>query len=297
MSILESLQKADKAWQAAKKVAEKEIKPGKSILDCAEKIEDEIKKHAGIAFPINLSRNNSAAHYSPLSDSKEIWGPEDVIKVDIGAQSNGYTVDGAFTIDLSKNNKRLVEASKNALEKALDYVKKNKKDSRVGEIGTIIEKEITSGGFKPISNLMGHEISAYNLHAGKSIPNISQKDNSTLGTNRIYAIEPFASTGNGFVKNTSFCSIYFQADKQTRNTIGRQILKEAEEFKGLPFSERWVGKDLNTISKKMAFALLVKEGCLRPAPQLDDKEGCLISQAEATIYIDENNNIHIFSGG
>lgn len=289
------MEKANKAWQAAKKVAEKEIKAGKSILTCAEKIEAEIKKHAEIAFPVNLSRNNSAAHYSPLSDSKEIWGKDDLIKVDIGAQSNGYTVDGAFTIDLSGKNENLVEASKKALEKALDYVKKNKKDSKVGEIGAIIEKEIVSFGFKPISNLMGHEISTYNLHAGKSIPNISQKDDSILGTNKIYAIEPFASTGNGFVKNASFCSIYFPTNKQTRNTTGRQILKEIESFKGLPFSERWIGKKINSISKKMALALLVKEGCIRPAPQLDDKEGCLISQAEATIYIDENNIIHIFA--
>ena len=293
--ILENLNKADKAWLSAKKVALKEIKSNKSILDCAKKIEAEIRKYAEIAFPINLSRNNSAAHYSPLSDSKEVWGKDDLIKVDIGAQSNGYIVDGAFTIDLSEKNEKLVNASKSALEKALDYIKKNKKDSKVGEIGTIIEKEIISFGFKPISNLMGHEISAYSLHAGKSIPNISQKDDSTLGTNKIYAIEPFASTGNGFVKNASFCSIYFPTEKQTRNQIGRKILKELENSKGLPFSERWIGKDLNPTSKKITLALLVKEGCIRPAPQLDDREGCLISQAEATIYIGENNNIHIFA--
>jgi len=293
IDILKELTIANKAWIEAKKVAEKEVKEGNSILDAAEKIEAEIRKHADIAFPVNLSRDNSAAHYSPLSYSTEKFGKE-LVKVDIGAHSNGFTVDGAFTIDLSGKNSKLVKASESALEKAIDYIVKNNKDSKIGKIGEIIENEIVSFGFKPIRNLTGHTIDEFDLHAGKSIPNINTNDPSTLGADKIYAIEPFATTGSGIVKEAGFNSIYFLTGKQTRNPAGREILKEVEERLGLPFSERWVGTKLSPTSKKLALNLLDREGCIKSAHQLDDIPGCLVSQAEKTVYIDEDNKVHVF---
>ena len=49
------------------------IEEGVKYLDIAEKIESKIvKSGAGIAFPVNIARNELAAHYSPRSDDNSI---------------------------------------------------------------------------------------------------------------------------------------------------------------------------------------------------------------------------------
>ena len=47
-------------------------------------------------------------------------------------------------------------------------------DMALGKIGSLIETTIKNRGFKPISNLTGHSVGRYLIHAGTSIPNVSQ---------------------------------------------------------------------------------------------------------------------------
>ena len=189
----EKIIKAGKIASETKKYAASIIKRGMPLLEIAEKIEAEIEKLGGKpAFPANLSIDNIAAHYTPSYDDKTI--AQGLLKVDIGVSMNGLIADTAFSIDLENNdeNKRLIKASMDALEKALKIVKR---DVSTDEIGEIISKTIESNGFSPIINLSGHSMNKHELHSGITIPNINDKININL-KEWLYEIEPFATTGS-----------------------------------------------------------------------------------------------------
>ena len=125
--MFDDLKIAENSWIEAYELANKIVKPGADILEITEKIESKILEKSEMGFPLNISFNNQAAHFTPRSDYKGEIG-EDVIKIDIGTQKNGYIVDAAFTIDLTEKNRDLLKASRDALYNALSYVKKEKEN-------------------------------------------------------------------------------------------------------------------------------------------------------------------------
>ena len=56
-----------------------------------------------------------------------------------------------------------------------------------------------------------------------------------------------------------------------------------------------MGRQKNGIkSKKLAMTSLINSGCFKTHPVLLEKQGSFVSQHEKTIYIDENNKVHVF---
>ena len=99
------------------------IKIGASLLDVTEKIEETIANLGGrCAFPINISINHIAAHYSSFPDDKTIFQKGNVVKLDIGVHVNGHIADNAATIDLG-DNKELILAAEKALKEAIVVAK------------------------------------------------------------------------------------------------------------------------------------------------------------------------------
>ena len=195
----EEKQKALKAGEIAKQVrefAKSIVKPNVKLLEIAEKIENKIINLGGMpAFPVNLSINEIAAHYTPSYNDVSV--ASGLLKIDFGVSVDGFVADTAFSFDLenSKENKKLIEASGAALNNAIQKIKSG---ISLGEIGKTIQETIESEGFSPIINLSGHEMKEYDLHAGLMIPNVNNKMPEKI-TNGLYAIEPFATTGSGRV--------------------------------------------------------------------------------------------------
>src|SRR3989344_2545268 len=114
------LRKAGKIHQQVKAYAKSIIKKGVPLIDIANKVDDKIKElGATTAFPINLSINEIAAHYTPTFDDKTL--ASGLLIVDIGICVNGAIADCAFSVDLDDNdeNKKLILASRLALESAM----------------------------------------------------------------------------------------------------------------------------------------------------------------------------------
>jgi methionyl aminopeptidase len=150
------------------------IMVGESLLDIAETVEQMIAEEgAKPAFPVNISINDIAAHYTPEAESQDSLEDDDLVKVDMGIELNGGLSDTAYTIDLSGKNEKLVQASQDALQKAIDTIKPG---MAVGDVGGVIEETIKGYGYKPIANLSGHMIKSNELHAGVEIPNIKTND-------------------------------------------------------------------------------------------------------------------------
>ncbi len=161
------------------------------IIDVCEKAENLIRSKGGKpAFPCNVSTNEITAHYtSPPGDKKTI--PEgSVVKVDIGVHVDGYVTDTAFTACFNPEHKRMTETAEIALKTAIENLHG---EMPVGRIGGLIETAIRNRGFKPISNLTGHSVGRYLIHAGTSIPNISQISLTKVHAGDIFAIEPFVT--------------------------------------------------------------------------------------------------------
>jgi len=277
-----------KAGNIAKQVrefAKSIIKPNAKLLDIAEKIETKIiELGAKPAFPVNLSINEIAAHYTPSYN--DISLARGLLKVDIGVQIDGEIADTAFSLDLenSKENKKLIEASEKALKNVIQNVKIG---ISLGEIGKTVQQTIESEGFSPIINLSGHEMKEHELHAGLMIPNVDNKmpDKITKG---LYAIEPFATSGSGRVIEGKPSGIYLlQDDKNVRNNEARKILNFIiKEYKTLPFCSRWIVKKFG-IKSLFALRQLEENGNLHNYPQLIEISHSKVSQSEHTVLIED----------
>ncbi len=284
--MLEDLKKASEIAKKVKREAEGLLKPEESIYNIAETIEQKIIDLGGFpAFPVNISINNIAAHYTPTVNDSTILKEGDVVKVDFGVHVNGYCIDTAFTVEINDNKyKDLIEASRKALENVKKIIRK---DIEISEIGRVIENTIKSYNYSPIYNLSGHKIEQYVLHAGITIPNYDNKSKIKLSEG-IYAIEPFATNGVGLVKEDKPSGIYsIISNKPIRDPNIKKFFQEIyNKYKTLPFAYRWLYKEYNNkINLKLFIEYLKKNGNIYEYPILVEQSNGIVTQFETTFYI------------
>jgi len=256
-----------------------EIRTGSSYLAVVEKIEGMVKDAgADLAFPLNVSINEDAAHDTASANDERIFSQGDVVKLDLGVHLDGYIADTATTVDLGEHP-LLVEASRCALNRAISLVRPG---VRIGELGTAIQQEIESKGYRPVANLTGHGLDRFMIHTPPNIPNIRFNGGAVLEEGMAFAIEPFASTGAGQVNETHRTEIYQQlAIRPVRLPSARRILEEIRPRQGLPFSRRWLKEG----KLDLGLATLVRSQVIRPYPVLSDIPGSFVSQAEHTLIV------------
>ncbi len=206
-----------------------------------------------------------------------------MVKLDIGVHVDGYIADSALTVDLS-DHPELVDASKAALESAIGVIHAGI-DTR--EIGAAIAEAIGEFGYRPISNLTGHGLAQYLAHVPPSIPNIHTRTGTVLYEGQVVAIEPFATEGEGKVRDATRWEIYHittENPQLPRIPRARKLLAEMMEYKTLPFARRWFsGEKID-----LTFRQLTKAGLIKPYPILREVTGALVSQAEHTVIVTEN---------
>ncbi len=280
---MEDLIRAGRIAADAREFARRLVKVDTSLLDVAEKTESRIKELGGEpAFPVNISLNSIAAHYTPFPGDETRFKEGDLVKLDIGVHINGYIGDTAVTVDLG-NNSELVKAAEDALKEAIKAVCIGVK---VREIGMVVHKAIQSHGLSPIVNLSGHEIKQYSLHTGLTIPNLDNGNERQLEKGQVIAIEPFATSGPGKVVDGRSSGIYrLEHRKQTRSKAAAKILKHIEQnFSRLPFARRWLS---GFQALDFSLTTLEREKILYQYPQLVEVSKALVSQAEHTLLIDD----------
>lgn len=255
------------------------IKPGVPLLEVGTFVETMTADEGlGIAFPVNISLNEAAAHDTPSPGDERTFSPGDMVKLDIGVHLDGYIADTACTVDLG-DQPALREASIAARDAAIAAVKPG---VSIGTLGAIVAQEIGSRGFRPIANLTGHGLDQYCLHMGPNVPNIAGTGGAILEEDMVIAIEPFATTGTGFVHDGRRVEIYSQMVRRpVRLPAARKILGEIDGRNGMPFARR----HLKVQKPELALSRLVHEGILRSYPMLADVAGSFVSQAEHTLIV------------
>lgn len=275
--------KAGKVIQDARDKAREITKPGANLKDIADEIESLIREE-GLepAFPVNISINNAAAHYTPSKSEERKIKESDVIKIDIGAHSEGYIADTALTVNPSGERQEMIDTVEEVLEKTLGFIEPG---VTVGEVGEYVDSQIPEE-YEVIRNLTGHYLGKYTQHAGVSIPNYPNGSDHELKVGDAFAIEPFLTDGSGKVKNGAVGNIYkLERDTSVRGKTERKLMSKIKDFNGLPFTTRWF--DEFGAREKMAMKKLTQSDIVHSYPVLNEYSEGTVVQAEHTVILTE----------
>tara|TARA_B100000902_G_scaffold383779_1_gene423077 strand:- start:4144 stop:5034 length:891 start_codon:yes stop_codon:yes gene_type:complete len=263
-----------------------------SALDIVEFIENNILTltkfnnenplNSGIGFPVGISINDVAAHFTPSKDNNPIIHPDDIVKIDFGVHINGCISDGAFSWCPSGKYDELINISKGATEIG---IKHSGPDAILGEIGGYIQEYIESKEIeidnktypiKSIYDLSGHNIAPYVIHVNKAVPNIKIPYYERMKENEVFAIETFPTTGYGDIYNDKECNHYMIEPKNVCKFNDDKIQNIYDVRKTLAFCPRWFDFEIP------------KNKIISEYPVLKTTDGGLVAQYEKTIYIKDN---------
>ncbi|KAF1811116.1 peptidase M24A, methionine aminopeptidase [Eremomyces bilateralis CBS 781.70] len=288
--------------------AQKTVKPGMTLTEIAEGIEDSVRhlvghmgleegdaRIAGMGFPTGLSINNCAAHYTPNAGNKMVLQQDDVMKVDFGVHINGRIVDSAFTLTFDPVYDNLLESVREATNTG---IKEAGIDVRMSDIGGAIQEVMesyeveikgTTYPVKAIRNLNGHTIGQYMIHGGKSVPIVKGRDQTKMEEGETYAIETFGSTGKGYVREDMETSHYARRDDapivDLRLSSAKNLLNSINKnFGSLPFCRRYLDR-LGHEKYLLGLNNLVSQGIVEAYPPLCDITGSYTAQYEHTILL------------
>jgi len=289
----EALQKHKRAGKVASEVREemrRHVREGMPIIDICERAESLIRKKGGEpAFPCNVSVNEIAAHYtSPPKDRRMI--PEDsLVKIDIGVHVDGYIADTATTVCFNPEYEDLVHTAEEALEKAVESLRPG---LFTAKFGSTVAEMVKACGFKVVSNLTGHKIGRYLVHAGKSLPNVFQMSTSRVKLGEVYGVEPFVTLSDaaGKVESGAEAHIFqFLKRKSVKNAYAKRLLNHIQKnFRSLPFTERWLQGCVPPNHYRAAFTELLSSKSLMAYPVFVEASGKPVAQAEHTVLIVED---------
>ncbi|KAL9585156.1 MAG: hypothetical protein Q9212_001681 [Teloschistes hypoglaucus] len=309
--FLEEYRHGAEVHRQVRQWAQKNIKPGQSLTEIAEGIEDGVRAltghqgleegdniKGGMGFPTGLSLNHCAAHYTPNAGNKIVLQKEDVMKVDFGVHLNGRIVDSAFTMTFDPVYDNLLAAVKDATNAG---VKEAGIDVRMSDIGAAIQEamesyEVVIGGqslpVKCIRNLNGHSIVQYSIHGSKSVPIVRGGDQTKMEEGETFAIETFGSTGKGYVRDDMETSHYAKkadvANVSLRVSSARTLLNSiSKNFGTLPFCRRYLDR-LGHEKYLLGLNNLVSSGIVEAYPPLCDIKGSYTAQFEHTILLRPN---------
>ncbi|MFX0057892.1 MAG: type II methionyl aminopeptidase [Candidatus Hodarchaeota archaeon] len=289
---VESLRKAGKIAQEVKEIIKPKIKIGTNVYNLIEATESKVIELGGnLAFPVNVSINNIAAHYtSPIKDDNLTINDGDIVKIDFGVHIEGYIVDTAFSIGFNydKSLENLIQATEVALEAAKMMIKPK---VHTKEIGKKIESVVKGFKFNPIKELGGHQIERWTVHGKKKLPELGSQGGDIMEEGEVYAIEIFASSGEGTVHNTKYSYIYelnpYTGRVPLRRKTSKQILGYINKnYRTLPFAERWLVKDFR-MGVSFGLQELIQQGKLQIHYVLAEQKGAYVAQSEETILINK----------
>ena len=257
---------------------------GSTLAEICEYVESEIiKRGAKCAFPVNTSLNEVAAHYTAEPNDPKTVSDADLVKIDLGAQVNGYIADTAVTVNYDTQYDSLVQAAENALQSAMSMIKVGVKSK---DVGRKIQNTIMDMGFKPIANLSGHSLDQYTIHAGKTVPNMWTIGSFSFSENEAFACEPFVTTKNalGFVRNGKIKNIYaLVSRKKTKDDEADKLLEYIwNNFNMLPFALRWIVKEWEEKEARKMLDFLIKKKVVKAYAILVEANGKTVAQAEHT---------------
>ena len=280
--------------------------------------QEETRLDGGIGFPIGLSLNECAAHWTPNPlDTKITLGKNDLVKIDYGVHLKGCIVDGAYSFSFHEKFQPLIKIAEDATHLG---IRESGVDAILGDIGSSVQEFIESHEIeldgktypvKSLKDLTGHKILPWVIHGGKSVPNFKIDYPVRMESDEIYAIETFPTTGRGRGEEQLECSHYQintdlliqeyrelnNINCQTGGKIKNPIILDRKEkyvydrilslYQTLPFCKRWL-KEEKVNKYQVPLRNLVNKKRIRAFPPINDIKGSYVAQFEKTILVSES---------
>jgi methionyl aminopeptidase len=298
--MIEMYEKSGKIVSKIRKMAVEHVEADMKILDLIEFVEGNIIEMGGKpAFPCNVSINEITAHYtSPPGDESTIK-KGDLVKIDLGAQVDGYIADSAISVLVGADDSNVIEDSEQdlylkmietaheALESAICTIKDG---IEIGKVGSAIEETINNRGLNSVSNLTGHSMDRWILHSGLSVPNVKEENKHKIQEGDVLAIEPFVTNGVGRVGDMNETYIFrFLRERPMRMVMARKLINIiATNYRNLPFSQRWLTEHINSKQLNMAMRQLLAARAIYPYHVLKEKSDARVAQAEHTVIVESD---------
>lgn len=318
--MLEQYIKAGEIASKVRKEAADKITAGMKVIDLVNFVESSIKDTgAGLSFPCNVSINEIAAHYTADPGDETRFCKGDIVKIDLGAEVDGYISDTAVTVIVEGENApnttdngklinmpgrlddgnptvtedeieerhKIQEASHMALENAISIIREG---TTLNDIGAIVQKTIQDMGFTPIVNLSGHSLEQNNLHAGLTIPNFPDGSDHELKEGDHIAVEPFATNGVGLVTDLPNSYIYsYLRNRPLRQPDAKQLLKYISQHNAhFPFSKNALIENFDPRKLNRAMRPLITSRAIYPYSALKEKADGMVAQTEHTIIVEKD---------
>ncbi|MBI4182136.1 MAG: type II methionyl aminopeptidase [Candidatus Aenigmarchaeota archaeon] len=283
MDSTEAYKKAGRIHREVCAELRERLRPGMTLLEIAAFAEARIRALGGnLAFPVNTSLNDIAAHYVPIHEDPKTLQAGDLLKLDLGVRVDGYVADGAFTYCSAPSP--LARAAEEAIRAAVQVIRPG---VTVGQVSDAIEASVRAAGFGLIVNLTGHGVDQEQFHAEPTVPNRATHSPVILEEGMAIAIEPFVSPANGTVRDAAPVEIYrLLRPVPVRMPEARAILQRIqEEYGAFPFAKRWLCDSFSPLRVSLALKQLEAAGALERYPPLKDPTGQRIAQAEHTILV------------
>ena len=214
---IEKLKESAKINVAVLDYVAEHIKAGISTAEIDKWVYDITTKMGGVPAPLNFegfpksvctSINNEVCHGIPSEDV--IIKDGDIINVDVSTNLNGYFSDSSrmFCIgNVSEENRKLVEETKNAVYEGLKQVKPW---GFLGDMGQAVNDYVKSKGYSVVREVGGHGI-GLEFHEDPWVSYISKKGTEMLMVpGMIFTIEPMVNAGKPdiFVDEDNGWTIY-----------------------------------------------------------------------------------------
>jgi curved DNA binding protein len=261
------------------------------------------KLDKGVAFPTCISRNNCAAHYSPLSeDDSAVLAGGDIITIQIGAHIDGYAAMAATTEvvrAMKEDEPAIVSASPKAdamvaaytaSQAVLRVMRPGRTNDQVTDVICAVAKDF---GVQPLEGVLSHQVKRYVVDGSKVLLNRKDVDSGTrvdaweFEENEVYAIDIVMSTGAGKAKEIDSKPTVFKrqvdVDYKLKMKASRAVFSEVNKrFPTMPFTLRALE---DAKRARLGMTELVSHGLVLPYPVLYEREGQTIARVCMTVLI------------
>jgi methionyl aminopeptidase len=184
----------------------KAVAPGITTMDLERIAQEEVdrrgvrpafKGYRGFPSCLCTSVNEVVVHGMP--GDRELKDG-DIISIDFGVELDGYYGDSARTVavgDISESSKKLVDVTKESLERAIEVVRPG---GVLRDIAEAVQDYVEGEGFSVVRAFVGHGIGK-GLHEAPQIPNFLMPGlDLVLAEGMVFAIEPMINVGTPEIK-------------------------------------------------------------------------------------------------
>ncbi|KAJ7170763.1 proliferation-associated protein 1 [Mycena crocata] len=240
-----------------------------------------VKVNKGLAFPTSVSVNNTVAHFSPLASdpqSSQVLAKDDMVKLHIGAQIDGFAAISAETIvvgataesPVTGRRADVLKAAWHAAEIAMRTVKVGNKNWAVTEV---VGKVASAWDCKPVEGMLSCQQTQNVIDGKKRIilnPSEAQKrdfESATFAEGEVYGIDVLVSSGeDGKARMEEARTSIFQRDSavtyQLKMKNSRAVFSEVQKKAGaFPFNIRSLEDEKRS---RMGLQEAVQHGLVKP---------------------------------